>query len=311
MQNSLKSAKIYLPFSYLEKVKRVNEKYTLRVILWDDLPILLFAFVWGASYSLLQAVSILFLLISFWCVYEIGYCENDLIAEKYEEQPKLSPTYHKYKGMMTTFYPWFWSFLSGSIGIIILEKTQGVQYLFNESWIETKIASISPVLLMAFYWTAFLLSMRVCFWVYNNLNKYTRTWLYIFLQSFRYYGFLTVTSINPIGASLLSSNIICRSILYVVYRYSGGGSNDWPTQLPEKILRCLIFIFILGTISLSGHSLQLWNNWQTWAIIAWCVIQGKGQFIKMFFRVKPIFEDGSNYIKPTFSSGNNYHQPKI
>jgi len=298
MQGSLQINNIiYFPFSYLEKVKRSGENYTLRVIMWDDLPILLFAFAWQVSNSLLQAVSILFLLISFWCVYELGYYENDLVAEKYEEQPKLAKTYYEYKSMMSSFFPWFWSFVFGTIGVTLLEKAQGVRYLFNGSGLEMQIVAIDPVLLIGIYWTGFLLLTRLCFWIYNNLNKHTRTWLYILLQSFRYYGFVVVTTINPIGTSILSSNILARSILYIVYRYSGGNSQDWPQQLPEKVLRCLIFIFILGGFSLSTQDFNLWQNWQTWTIILWCILQGKGQFIRMISGVKLVSEDGSNHLK--------------
>ena len=294
MQSSLSINNLYLPFSYLEKVKRANENYTLRVIMWDDLPLLLFAFAWQASHAFLQTVSILFLLISFWCVYEIGYYENDLVAEQYEEQPKLASTYYEYKQMMVSFYPWFWSLLFGAVGVNLLEKAQGVRYLFNGSELEMQIVAIDPSLLIGLYWTTFLLSTRLCFWIYNNLNKHTRTWLYIFLQSLRYYGFVALIAINPIGTSLLSSNILSRSILYIIYRYSGGNSKDWPQKLPEKVLRCLIFIFILSAISLSIQQSNLWHSWQTWTIIFWCVIQGKGQFIRMFSGIKPVYEDGSN-----------------
>ncbi len=303
MQGSLQINNIiYFPFSYLEKVKRVGENYTLKVIMWDDLPILLFAFAWQVNNSPLQAASILFLLISFWCVYELGYYENDLVAEKYEEQPKLAKTYYEYKLMMSSFLPWFWSLVFGAIGVTLLEKAQGVRYLFNGSELEMQIVAIDPVLLIGLYWGAFLLLTRLCFWAYNNLNKHTRTWLYIWLQSFRYYGFVAVTTINPIGTSLLSSNILARSILYIVYRYSGGNSKDWPTQIPEKVLRCLIFVFILVGFSFSTQDLYLWQNWQTWTIIIWCIIQGKGQFIRMLSRIKPVFEDGSNYVETTTTS---------
>ena len=300
MQSSLQINNIiYFPFSYLEKVKRVGENYTLKVIMWDDLPILLFAFAWQVSNSLLQAISILFLLTSFWCVYELGYYENDLVAEKYEEQPKLAKTYYEYKPMMSSVFPWFWSFVFGAIGVMLLEEAQGVKYLFNGSGLEMQIVAIDPALLIGSYWTTFLLLTRLCFWIYNNLNKHTRTWLYILLQSFRYYGFVAVTTINPIGTTLLSSNILSRSILYIVYRYSGGKSKDWPTQLPEKVLRCFIFMFILGGFSLSTQNFNLWQNWQTWTIILWCILQGKGQFVRMVSGVKPVFEDGSNYVKST------------
>lgn len=286
----------YVPFSYLEKVKRAKENYTLKVILWDDLPILLFAFAWQLNFSRSMIFSILCLLVSFWCMYETGYYENDTIAEKYEERPKLAATYYTHKGMMASNSPWLWSLTFGLAGVILLEKAQGVRYLFDAAPLELKIASLHPVLLMMCYWTLLLLSTRLCFWVFNNFNKHTRTWLYILLQSFRYYGFVAVTYVNPIGTSILSGNILARSILYVVYRYSGGESKDWPERVPEKVLRCLIFVFLLSAISFGTQSLALWQSWQTWAIIFWCVIQGKGQFIKILSQVKPVFKDGSNCV---------------
>ena len=301
MKYRLSRNNFYVPFSYLEKVKRVKENYTLRVILWDDVPILLFAFAWHLNYSRLAILSILCLLVSFWCMYETGYYENDQVAEKYEERPKLASTYYDHKEMMAGNSPWLWSFAFGLAGVILLEKAQGVRYLFNAAPLELKIASFHPALLMMCYWTALLLSARLCFWVFNNFNKHTRTWLYILLQSFRYYGFATVIYINPIGISLLSSNILARSILYVVYRYSGGESKDWPDRVPEKALRCLIFVFLEGAISFGAQSWDFWLSWQTWAIIFWCIIQGKGQFIKIISQVKPVFKDGSNRVGTTIS----------
>ncbi|MCC0176342.1 hypothetical protein I4641_05045 [Waterburya agarophytonicola K14] len=289
---------VYLPFFYLKKVKRVGEKYILKVILWDDLPILLLAFSWQAINPTLHGISILFLLVSFWCVYELGYYENDRVAEKYEEKPKLSITYHLYKQMMTTWYPLFWSLLFGVIGITLLNKAQGVQLLFSSQVIETYIVSSNPILATCLYWFGLLFLSRLCFWVYNHLNKHTRTWLYLLLQSFRYYGFLAVTSTNPIGTSLLSSHVLSRSVLYVVYRYSGGDVDHWPKQVPEKLLRWLIFIFLLSAIALGSQSLELWQNWQTWTIMAWCLIQGQGQIRRMLSEVKPVFKDGSNRVKP-------------
>jgi len=299
MDKNLSWKSIYLPFSYLEKVKRVDEKYTLKVILWDDLPLLLFTFTWQANYSLLKALSIILLIISFWCVYEIGYYENDLIAEKYEEQPKLAKTYYAHKEMMESYYPWLFSLLFGFLGLFLLEKAQGVRYLFNAAPLELKISALHPICLMSCYWAMLLVSTRLCFWIFNNFNKHTRSWFYIVLQSFRYYGFAVLTYLNPIGTCLLSSNILSRSILYVVYRYSGGKENDWPTEIPEKVLRCLTFVFILGAISFGSQSFYLWQTWQTWAIICWCLIQGKGQFIRTLSQVKPVFEDGSNYVGST------------
>ena len=292
---------VYLPFFYLEKVKRVGENYTLKVISGDDIPLLLLAFSWQATHSLLHGIGIILLLISFWCVYELGYYENDYVAEKYEENPKLSITYHIYKEMMRTWQPWFWSLTFGVAGVAVLEKAQGIKLFLNAPFLETNFSSLNSVsvLLPYLYWAGFLLLLRLCFWIYNYLNKHTRTWLYLLLQSFRYYGFLAVTSTNLVGTSLLSSQILCRSVLYVAYRYSGRNADNWPKQVPEKLLRLLIFIFLLSAIAFGSQNFELWQNWQTWTIVAWCLIQGKGQIFKMLSQVKPVVADGSNYVNLT------------
>lgn len=284
---------IYLPFAYLEKVKRRGENYTLKVILWDDVPIILLAFSWQATNFVLHGISMIFLLFSFWCVYELGYYENDYVAEQYESKPKLALTYHAHKPMMKTGYPWLWSLSLGLMGIILLVKTQDTHLSFARL-IAEKINFLNSLILTYLAWIIFLVCMRCCFFVYNYVNKQTRTWLYIILQSFRYYSFLCITATNLIGITLLSSQILSRSLLYIVYRYSGGDSDSWPREIPEKFLRCLIFIFMLASTCFGSQSLELWQSWQTWTIIAWCVIQGQGQIKKILLKVKLVVQDGSN-----------------
>ena len=287
---------VYLPFFYLEKVKRVGEKYISKVIIWDDIPVLLLAFSWQANHTILYSISILLLLVSFWCVYELGYYENDLVAEKYEEKPKLSITYHSYKNIMKTWHPWLWSVVFSVLGVTCLTKAEGVNIPFEDKLISTGLESFTLSLLAVVCWLIFLLATRFCFWIYNHLNKHSRTWLYLLLQSFRYYGFLVVTATNPIGTSLLSSHILCRTMLYIVYRYSGGNADDWPRQVPEKLLRWLIFMFILSAIAIGTRDLSLWLNWQTWAIMAWCLLQGQKQILRVVSQFKPIVKDGSNRV---------------
>ena len=298
MIEKILSNNIYLPFSYLEKVKRVGENYTWRIIFEDDFPILLFAFSWQATHPILHGLGIFCLLISFWCVYELGYYENDYVAEKYEQQPKLSITYHIYKRMMKTKYPWLWSLVFGFGGVVILQEalTEQPKIILLSSATFT-IASHLVSLLAC--WGGLLISLRGCFWVYNYINKATRTWLYIVLQFIRYYGFAVVTPTNLVGSSLLFSNILTRSLLYIAYRYCGGSVGHWPDKVPKKLLRWLIFILILLALSIGLSSLEFWQSWQTWTIFMWCLIQGKGQVIKALSQVKPVFVDGSNLVQQT------------
>ena len=183
-----------------------------------------------------------------------------------------------------------------AVGVTCLTKAEGVTIPLNYELISTRLESFNPILLPLICWIVFLLATRFCFWIYNHLNKHTRTWLYLLLQSFRYYGFLAVTTINPIGTSLLSSHILSRTMLYIVYRYSGGNADNWPKQVPEKLLRWLIFMFILSAIAIGTRDLSLWSNWQTWAIMAWCMLQGQRQILRVVSQCKPIVKDGSNRV---------------
>ena len=297
MKNNLLSHNIYLPFSYLEKVKRVGENYTRRAILEDDLPILLFAFSWQASNPFWHGIGIFLLLLSFWYVYELGYYENDRVAEKYEQYPKLSSTYHTYKQSLKTRYFWLWSLIFGFCGVTIIEKAQSIEELKITTSFTAASINFSNLLLLFTYWIGFLITLRCCFWIYNYLNKATRTWVYMLLQLLRYYGFVVVTPTNLIGAILLTSNILTRSVLYITYRYCGGKVGNWPDLVPKKLLRWLVFWLTLMAIAIGLQSVELWQSWQVWAIMLWCLIQGKGQMIEMLAQVKSVSTDGSNYVQ--------------
>ncbi|BAU64865.1 hypothetical protein STA3757_22420 [Stanieria sp. NIES-3757] len=287
---------VYLPFLYLEKVKRFGQNYLAKVIIWEDLPLLLLAFSWQANNTIWHGFSIVLFLISFWCIYEIGYYENDLVAEKYEEKPNLSSRYYQYKEIMKTWNPWVWSLIFAVLGDICLSKAEGVTIPFNYELISAQLESFNPLLLHLICWIVFLLATRFCFWSFNYLNKQTRTWLYLLLQSLRYYGFIAVTPTNLIGTSLLSSHILCHSMLYLVYRYGGGNAENWPKQVPRAMLRWFVFMFILSAIAIGARDLSLWLNLQTWAIMVWCVLQDRRQILKFISQIKSVVKDGSNQV---------------
>ena len=82
--------KIYLPLLYSEKVKRPDKRYFLNNILGEDYIILLLSFAYSSSHFLSNAVGLFFLQIAFWCIYELGYIENDVVGEKFEDKAILS-----------------------------------------------------------------------------------------------------------------------------------------------------------------------------------------------------------------------------
>ena len=200
---------MYLPFLYLEKVKRPGENYFLKLILADDFPLLLLAFAWGTNNIIWQSLGLLLLLLSFWCIYEVGYYENDLVGEKYEEKPVLSQNYFLYKAMMNPWLPWIWALFFGTLGVVALDMAGGSLNSIIRVFPEIDYQLLKSSLLLLTYWTGFLLFSRFCFWVYNYCNKQTRIWLYLPIQACRYYAFAVVFPINLIAASLLSSHILC------------------------------------------------------------------------------------------------------
>ncbi|MGK7896856.1 MAG: hypothetical protein AB4372_25390 [Xenococcus sp. (in: cyanobacteria)] len=286
-------ADMYFPFYYLEKIKRPGENYLLNAVLLDDLPILFLAFSWLSPQPILHSISLLFLIISFWCIYEYGYYENDLVAEKYEDKPQLSKTYQSYKHNASWWKPWIPAALFGIAGILFLEVSRAVTSIFDWGWLQnTNLMSDNGISLLL-YWIGFLLVSRFCFWVYNYVNKKTRIWLYLVLQITRYCGFIVVTATNIVGICALLAHIFTRSISYIMYRYSGGTKENWP-ELPEQFVKLILFIPMVIGLSLAESDWSIVLGWQTLVFLLWFLLRSKNQTRKIISQFQLISQDGGN-----------------
>ena len=263
---------VYIPFVYLERCKRSGQQYFLRVILGNDLVVIFLALSWLNSYPLIHAASMTFLLLSFWCVYELGYYENDLVAEQFEEKPVLSKTYQRYKQRMDMWQPWIWALLFAVPGIVLLELSKTFLESTNSVFDYTRLF-LSKALTDMVCWFGLLLSLRVSYWAYNHMDKSTRLWLYQFLQIYRYFGFLVVTATSVIGVMLFAAQVLSRWISYIVYR----NQADWPKNLPEQLISCFIFGFLIMAIVLSGDDFWIVLNWQTLLIFLWYAFRAHRQ----------------------------------
>lgn len=295
----------YFPLVYIHKVKRVNQNYIVDIILLDDFPLLVLAFSWVSPLPLLNAIGISCLMFSFWCIYEFGYYENDLVAEKYELKPVLSHTYYKRLVTIQWWQPWIWSLIAGLLGVCLVVAsgivTLDLSFNFHEvtansidlQWNLSSIGDrpLSSLFLKAFYkWTFFLLISRLGFFVYNYVNKQTRIWFYPVLQSYRYCGFLFVAATNMVGVGIITSYVLARSTTYIVYRYSGGNPNDWP-KLQDWFLRLIFFLLFILTITIVEGDLSLLFNWQTTVLVCWWLKKCRRQAIEIFKNIKPIWEE--------------------
>jgi len=245
---------IYLPFYYMEKVKRPNQKYLLTHILLGDLPIILISFSWLSNQPIFHSISIVLLTLSFWCIYEIGYYENDLMGELYEEKPILSEAYLNYKDKIKFgISPWLFSSIFAILGLIILQYikinqplNQFFEYINNPNF-------LNQISISFLYWLGFLILTRVIFWLYNRAEVGIRIGIYPILQMLRLFGFVAVTITNFTGAIFLTSHLIANQwIPYLVYRYKG------KRELISSRLICLfVFLLLSFTLIIASRNLTI------------------------------------------------------
>lgn len=290
--------KIYIPLLYSEKIKRPGQKYFLYHILGEDFAVLLLSFTYLSSHPLSNAIGLFFLQVAFWCIYEIGYVENDIIGEKFEDKAVLSYNYNSYAYSFHWWQPWLWAFLLSILGVIVLNKDITVVPI---EIIENLISSHSNYNLLKtcegfLFWSTFLLTLRFTFHIYNNLNKQSRVWFYLLLQSFRYCGFLVLLTTNIAGVILLISKILTRSIQYILYRYMGGKNSDWPMDFPRYFFCLLIYILLLFIVAINNRDLSLVINYHVLLIVVFCLVRGIKHFKKVFSQFVDVREDGSNQV---------------
>ncbi|MEB3182453.1 MAG: haloacid dehalogenase-like hydrolase [Nostocaceae cyanobacterium] len=261
-------AEAYLPFLYLEKAKRPGENYFARVVLYEDWLSLVLATSWVSQVPLFHALSMLFLMLSFWCIYEVGYIENDRIAEKYEAKPKLSPTYQRYINRYDPSSPWIWAIFFAIPGLMLLNSLGSLA-----SW-EDLSFQINPVQLgiQGGLWIGLLLAVRWTYHIYNFIDVQTRLWLYPLLQLYKGFGFLLVTATSIVGAMSFAAYVVARWTPYLIYRRGGDRQH-----FPEQLMRCILFLFFLGAILVGTGQASLIVNGQAGIILAWLIFRARYQ----------------------------------
>jgi hypothetical protein len=289
--------KIYIPFLYSEKVKRPAQNFFLLSVLGEDFIVLLLAFSFVSSHPWTNALGLFLLQASFWCIYEIGYIENDIIGEKFEEKAVLSYNYNSYEYSFKLWQPWVWACAFSISGIAVLHHEIAIEGIHLSRALfgnyNQEIFQLSESLL---YWTAFLLVLRFLFHVYNHLNKRSRVWFYLLLQACRYCGYLVLLTTNAVGLVLLVSKILIRSMQYILYRYMGGKDSDWPADFPRYFFYLLIYLLILSATAANEREISLLFNYQVLAIVIFCLVRGSKHFQQVFSQLVHVRKDNSNQI---------------
>lgn len=228
---------VYIPLTYVERVKHSELRYVRDIVLGDEVPLILLASIWMSSAPMIHTAAVVFLVFSFWCVYEAGYYENDRVAARFEKDPVLSPEYKRYEIRISNYSTWMWA------GVIAMPGLALLQYgTYSGREVGTFVESFAANMAT---WFAFLICVRLTFWSYNYADKRSRSWIYPLLQLYRYCGCLVILPTNLFGAMLLSAQALTRWFSYVLYRHVGG---EWP-QLPEFLMRLAIVVVLIIAIT--------------------------------------------------------------
>jgi hypothetical protein len=222
---------LYLPGKYLLKIKRPDDRlYIVRTILWEDFALWLLCSIWLAALPMMHLIGLLLLLVSFWAVYERGYVDNDLVAQRYEADPTLSPAFGTSEVATPILAPWLWAAACGILGVIAL------RWPFAPGWHEIAV------------WAAVLAATWGWFWIYNRLDKSTRVWLYLGLQLARSAAFMALVPVVAMAPAAVSANVVSKWLPYILYRT--GGQASWP-GLPTHLVRLLCFAAFTVTVVLA------------------------------------------------------------
>lgn len=239
--------RVYYPGRYLTKVKRPGSRYVSRKILKEDIALWILATIWVAENPFTDTIGLLLLALSFWAVYETGYVDNDLVADRYEEDPALTTEFRKRKVSFPAWVPLAWAGVCGVLGVLVLRIPN--------------VPSVTDLLL----WALVLWVSVGVFRVYNRLDKGTRVLLFPILQLLRTASFVVLVPTVPIAILAITIHVIMRWVSYYVYRTVPGG---WPGSGDMLVVRLVIFVS-LGILLISQQDWsELWSA-TTLSLLAW------------------------------------------
>lgn len=262
---------VYLPGQYLTHVKRPGERYIVRGILQEDFALWAFSSVALATLPVLHVLGLLFLLVSFWAIYERGYVDNDLIAARYEAKPKLSKTFKKSSIATPRWQPWIWAAACGAIAIVLLR------------WPTTPMPADFVT------WLAVLAVTHTGFKLYNRFDKETRVWLFVGLQFARSAAFIALVPITLIGAVALGAHVMAKWVPYYIYRLSG---SDWP-EAPFHLIRLLFFGILVLLMGFSQGFSSLFTGTAI-ALLAWNLYRARQELVTALSAAQRLDRPGVN-----------------
>jgi len=268
----------YIPFFYTAQIKRTPGFFVKQVLL-EEMAVMVLAFsIFAGTSGIMLAAALIFLFLANFLIYEIGYAENDRVGLKTEDSPKLSSNFFRYKNYSLEPAAWVWAGLATILGMVFLGPEHGATALerlnlpvLGGYW--QNIAALSAI------WFGFIIVGRLCFWTFNHVPLRIRVFFYIPLHITKYFGPIILVPLHAIGCALLVAQIIRTWALYAIRR--SGGDTEFVIS---QAVRLMFFIGLLGMLTLSFGVAAIFGIWQTWVLIAFCVLRALPEIYKKLIR---------------------------
>ncbi len=271
------STAVYVPLFYSEKVKNPGKAHFVKSVLLGHWVFGVIAWSYISPHPAINALGLFLLTISYWCVYEIGYQENDAVGARYEANPTLSSTYRQYESRidLNTPWPWCWAIGLAIPGCFLFSLSQWsislsamvAQLSAPDTGLFWSTVGVSAVRGLAM-WLAYLVAIRITFWIYNQANEVARIWVYPFLQLQRLFGFALLASTSAAGAMLLMAYSISRWIQYCIYRCEGD-----RTRFPINISCLLLFTLMYSSLALGTPDVMALMTGQSAIAFGYCAFR--------------------------------------
>jgi hypothetical protein len=226
--------------------------------LQDDFALWVLSSIALAPVLVTHVLGLFILLVSFWAIYEQGYVDNDWVAERFEEEPKLTAQYADSLVATPRWQPWIWAIALGIVAVFVLR------------WPSAPTAPSFAA------WAAVLLGTHLWFRSYNRLDKPTRVWMFAGLQFARSAAFVVLVPIVPIGAVAIGAHVLAKWVPYFLYRLSG---QDWP-EAPFHLIR-LMFFLILAVLLGVASGFDSLASVSTVLLLAWNLFRARKELILM------------------------------
>ncbi|MGF1447948.1 MAG: HAD family hydrolase [Opitutales bacterium] len=285
----------YVPFMYSVKAKYGNWTHMRSVVMADEFPLLVLCLSWLATAPAFHAAGLFLLVLSYWIIYELGYMENDRTAERKEKDPNLSDMYMNNRDRISFVEPWFWGILLAVPALVLVQLGQPIdggprtyRFLPSEGLDLGRVLGSAELWQNVGLWTALLVSVWAVFWIYNRIDKLSRTWLYLPMQFTKNFGFALVTPLSLVGYLVFVAHAMARWVTYFIYRF---GRETYPgTSWFQRIRFFLLGSFALMALLVPG-GVEGVLTWKALIIYVWLAIRARPFLLESIRDLRGVSKD--------------------